>query len=71
MQNIEANCRMLNIIVYNNNIRLREEQQLMTNEQLLYIEETTGYEFAEILEDLKNKGVITYLQYKEFSNDRF
>jgi hypothetical protein len=55
--------------VYNNNIRLREEQQLMTNEQLLYIEETTGYEFAEILEDLKNKGVITYLQYKEFSND--
>lgn len=60
---------MSNIIVYNNNIRLREEQQLMTNEQLLYIEETTGYEFAEILEDLKNKGVITYLQYKEFSND--
>lgn len=55
--------------MYNNNIRLREEQQLMTNEQLLYIEETTGYEFAEILEDLKNKGVVTDLQYKEFSND--
>lgn len=41
----------------------------MTDEELLYIEETTGYEFAEILEDLKNKEVVTDLQYKEFSND--
>lgn len=41
----------------------------MTDEELLYIEETTGYEFAEILRDFKNKGVITYLQYKEFLDD--
>lgn len=41
----------------------------MTNEQLLYIEETSGHEFSLILDDLKNKGVITYSQYKEFSND--
>lgn len=41
----------------------------MTDEELLYIEETTGYEFAEILRDFKNKGIVTDLQYKEFSND--
>lgn len=38
----------------------------MTNEQLLYIEETKGHEFTEILIDLKNKGVITKEQYEEF-----
>lgn len=38
----------------------------MTNEQLLYLEETKGHEFIEILIDLKNKGVITETQYKEF-----
>lgn len=41
----------------------------MTNEQLLYIEETKGHEFMEILIDLKNKGVVTVEQYKEFTED--